>query len=244
MQIISVDQEGPLERLYHEVLAPTFPANELISLDALKDGVQRGRTEVTAAVDDDGTPLGTAIGEWTASCRVLLLSYLAVAPTARGTGIGSRIYTEGLARWRQRHRPRLILAEVERPDRHSGNDAHGDPAARLRFYDRHAARAIDLPYFQPALGVERSRVYGMLLLVLHADPELHGPTGDGTLRADPLREYLVDYLSDVEGGVGEDPGVVALLAATQAPEGVRTLPIERFGEIPVAEPTPASAQPS
>lgn len=233
MKIVDLT-DGPLvEPLYHEVLRPAFPADELMTLDELRNGLPTGAVEGSIAVDDSRV-VGAAIGEWWPSCRVMLLSYLAVVPAVRGSGIGTLPHTGQLDRWREKYRPCLVVAEVESPNGHHSSAAYGDPVARLRFYGRHGARVLDLPYFQPALSPQKSRVPDMLLLALHADPELTGPGGPGTAASAPIRTFLTEYLTLAEGGVGDDAATAALWRALDAPAGVRMLPVDRFREIPTS----------
>ena len=228
--------EGPLcDAVYQRLLMPAFLPDELLTLAAIREGLRTGLLEGFVVIDADGRPLGVTIGEWSPVARVMLLSYLAVAGETRGTGIGSRLLTTQLDRWRETRRPCLVLAEVERPDAHAGDLHRGDPQARLRFYARHGARALDLPYFQPAFGPGRERVHGMLLLALHIDPELAGPAA-GTVATEPVRQFLTEYLSAAEGRVGDDPAARALRRAVDDPAGVRLLPVDRYGDIARSRP--------
>jgi GNAT superfamily N-acetyltransferase len=222
------------DRVFHEVMVPAFPPAELVTLDEFRAGLRDGAMEGSAVLGDDDRVLGAAVGEWSPASRVLLLGYLAVAAGVRAGGIGSRLHLHQLDRWREKYRPCLMLAEVERPDAHHTSEAYGDPTARLRFYGRHGARALDLPYFQPALGGGRPRVPGMLLLALHVDPELAGPGGPETVAAEPVRTYLTEYLTLTEGRVGDDPATAAMLAPLDHPDGVRLLPVDRYAEIPAS----------
>lgn len=227
--------DGPvLETFYRDVMLSAFPPDELVTLESLREQVDIGLSEVWGAVGDDGRLLGGMVGEWSPGCRVLLLSYLAVAREGRGRGIGTFLYSTVLDDWRSRYRPCLILAEVENPLRHTGSQAHGDPAARLRFYGRHGARLLDLPYFQPALGPGRRRVPGMLMLALHVDPEMAGAAGPGTVDGGPLGQFMTDYFEGTEGASPQDEAGRALLAAMAAPGGVPLCSVERYRELTTA----------
>src|ERR1700757_1525039 len=158
MRIYEAPGPGPvIEDFYQHVLVPSFPADELVSLGEVQEIAAGEDGSIWLAEDADGTIVGGAIAEWDDSVRVLLLGYLAVRPGIRGGGIGGPLYLTALESWRQRFKPCLILAEVEDPEVHSGNEDHGDPAARLRFYGNRGSRIVDIPYFQPALepGAER-----------------------------------------------------------------------------------------
>ncbi|WP_018348036.1 GNAT family N-acetyltransferase [Longispora albida] len=215
MEIIAV--RGPdrlIDQFFHEVLAPSFPPDELGTVEGLNDP---GRL-VRLAVDAGGQVLGGAVGDWDPDTRVLLLSFLAIRPGVRGGGLGGRILDDALEAWRSGYEPCVILAEVEDPAVHSGNESHGNPEARLRFYRRRGARALDLPYFQPALGPGHSRVPGLLLMVLHSAPEFH--TSPDAIAAGPLRSFLESYQLEEEGQIGTDPDSLALWAALERPGGV------------------------
>ncbi|MGW0432942.1 GNAT family N-acetyltransferase [Micromonospora sp. NPDC003197] len=236
MRIVDVIAGQTLSRIYTEVLEPAFPPDELVSLEGLRRGVASGTTQVSAVLADDSRILGAAVGDWSRPSRVMLLSYLAVTSDGRGTGIGSRLLTTLVTQWRERYQPCLVLAEVEHPGHHAGNHAHGDPVARLRFYGRHDARVLDLPYFQPALGPGRSRVPGMLLLALWADPQFAGPGGADTVDAGRLRAFLTEYLQESEGRVATDDQTAALWRALDVPGGVPTWPVTEYAKVAVSQP--------
>jgi hypothetical protein len=216
-----VPGSGPvIEAFYHQILVPSFPAAELIGLDEVQDIADREDASIWLAEDADGTILGGAVAEWDESVRVLLLGYLAVRPGLRGGGIGGPLYLTALESWRQRFKPCLVIAEIEDPSAHSGSEDYGDPAARLRFYLNRGSRILDFPYFQPALEPGRERVTGLLLIVLHADPEFAG-AGDDTIDAGVVRKYLENYQTRYEGKVATDDQAMAMWRALDRPEGVR-----------------------
>ncbi|MFI6759049.1 hypothetical protein ACIBF5_07885 [Micromonospora sp. NPDC050417] len=231
MKLVDLTAGPMLEALHREVLATSFPPDQLVSLADLRKQIETGLVVVTAAVDGDGRVLGGVVGEWSPTSRVMLLSYLAVAADARGGGVGRFLYTGAVESWPARHHPCLVLAEVESPAGHSGSEAYGDPLARLRFYGRHGARLLELPYFQPALAPGLSRVPDLLLLVLHLDTEFHGAGGADTVAGEPLRQFMVEYFESTEGAVPDDPTASALLHAMAAPGGVPLRPVERHREV-------------
>ena len=209
-----------IEAFYRQILVPSFPPAELVSLDEVQEIADREDASIWLAEDDEGTILGGAIAEWDASVRVLLLSYLAVRPVVRGSGVGGPLYLAALESWRQRFRPCLILAEVEDPAAYAGSEDYGDPAARLRFYLHRGSRILDFPYFQPALEPGAERVSGLLLIVLHADPEFAG-AGPDTIDPKVVRKYLENYQTQYEGKVATDDQAMIMWRALDRPEGVR-----------------------
>lgn len=209
--VTGVSSPTLLREVYEGLLVPSFPPAELESFAWLEQGVAEARISVLVAGDDHG-PIGVAVTEPLGESGVVLLTYFATDARRRGSGVGSMLYAETLRAVRDRDRPRAVVAEVERPDRHSGSDAYGDPSARLRFYARHGAQALDLPYFQPPLRPEDEALHGMLLLVLWADPEL---MADQSLPGPELVGPAVESILD---SVPADlPEAVALRAAAQRP---------------------------
>ena len=236
MNLVELTAEDELALLHRDVLVPAFPPDELVPADALHAGVVAGVLHVSAALDENGAPVAGAVVEWSPSCRVLLLAYLAVVGDGRGGGTGGALHRHVLSRWTAEYAPCLYVAEVEHPDGHPTHAAHGDPLRRLRFYGSHGARVLRLPYFQPALHPEARRVPAMLLLALHVDPAFTGPRPDSVAGA-PLGVWMTDYLEETEGGIDRvDPATTALLDALEAPEGVDLLDVERYGGVPISEP--------
>jgi GNAT superfamily N-acetyltransferase len=224
MRVHELTSPGEKSRaLYSEVLDPSFPPDELHTLETLHGAMEAGTGPIWIAEDDEGRILGGAVGEWDAGSRIVLLSYLAVRPGIRGGGVGGSLLRAALDAWRSRLSPCMILAEVEDPAHYRGGGAHGDPAARWRFYQRHRGRALDLPYFQAALRPGTARVPHLMLVVLHADPKFSG-AGPDTIDPASLRAYLEDYQRQCEGAVGTDPQAMALWQALDRPGGVPFLP--------------------
>jgi GNAT superfamily N-acetyltransferase len=231
MPLTDLGPDHPLlEKVYDRLLARAFPADELVALDHLRDGLAGGLTPAVLAVDGD-RPLGVAVGEWSPATRVLLLSYVAVDPAARSGGIGRALMATALGDWQRRLEPAVTLAEVEHPAAHTADPDRGDPAARVRFYARLGARALDLPYFQPSLRPGRARVPGMLLTVLAVEPALRDATA---LPGAPLRTWLTEHFTGTEGRVPEDAAGRALFEAADRPGGILLLPLDDPGVLPCA----------
>ncbi|WP_225849437.1 N-acetyltransferase [Streptomyces sp. HPF1205] len=235
MRVVHVQDNGPLlESLYTDVLAPSFPPDELETAEWLRSGVADGTVLATAAVDSDGAAIGAAIGHWLPGARTLLLTYLAVPPGSRGGGIGGLLFSEVTGTWQKRLRPRATFAEIEHPLAHSASADYGDPSARLRFYARHGARALDIPYFQPSLRPGSGRVYGLLLAVFSLAPECAGARA-GTVTPDLVRSFLEGGYYQ-ETALGLDPASLALRRALDRPEGIPLLPLTEPERLPVSRP--------
>ncbi|MFD7918576.1 GNAT family N-acetyltransferase [Streptomyces sp. NPDC059740] len=83
-----------LSAVYEEVLRPAFPAEELESLESLRAAALAGRAVVSTVVDDEDRPQAVAVGDMDEDSGVLLLSYLAVCPGVRSSGLGGRLMRE------------------------------------------------------------------------------------------------------------------------------------------------------
>ncbi len=204
------------------LLTPSFPPNELVAVHSLVEGVAGGAVEV-AVIDDQGEPVAVAVGE--VEGPVALLAYLAVDGAARGRGNGSALLEWAVARWMTRSRGiRLLLAEVEDPQRHAPHASYGDPVRRAQFYAAQGATRLAVPYFQPRLDPQSDRVRGMMLVVLAAAP---GVIVGGVLREPRLvTTWLEDYFADTEGNPRPaDAEAQALFEAFEGGEPVTAGPL-------------------
>lgn len=222
--------DAELVDVYRRLLEPTFRPEELMSRDEVRATFTGPDAEPSLVVLADGRAVGLMLGGWYADRRALLLTYLAVDPRTRGTGLGARLVSEILPRWAGASPGALVVAEVDDPRHWPADETQGDPVARLRFYGRHGARLVPLPYVQPSLGPGTPRVDGMLLLRLDANP---GVTGD------TLAAFLADYFAQHEGPEALDDPVVARLVA-----GARALDlddglwsVDRWPDVPTDAPS-------
>lgn len=183
---------------YDELLVEAFPEDELLPRAQFDRLLSGPNADVLGVLDERQLLLGVAVGEHPPEfAGVVLLSWLAVGDRARGLGVGSRLVRAACARWLARDDASLVVAEVEDPRHHRALDPRlGDPQARAMFYDRLGARALDLPYFQPALSEGGRRVEHLLLTVLGPQPV------PDAVETDLLRPFLRAYVGPP--GEGED----------------------------------------
>lgn len=225
-QLITAPED--LERVHEALLVPNFPAAELITSAELIEGVTAGVTTVYL-IGTVQSPTAVAVTDRFSHSHAVLLSYLAIHADQRGRGVGTSLMRELLATIHTDPEVSVVLAEVEHPGHHPGHEVHGDPAARLRFYERLGGLILDLPYFQPPIAAGADPVYAMLLLVLDPPEQL---LRDGRLLPEAgLGPALKELMS------GADPDqhpVTAVLAPTHHPDGVRALPVDRLAEVPVS----------
>lgn len=226
MRLAEITDPDALERAYDDVLVPSFPPSELMPRAWLLDGSAARGVAVVGAYDDGDALVAAAVTE--VLCPgAALLTYLAALPASRGSGVGSQLVTrirdDAIGRG-----VRLLLAEVERPDRHEGSPEHGDPSARLRFYERQHAVVLDLPYVQPPISAGETPVRGMLLLALYIAPDaLSAPHAvDGSLVAAAVAAMLGEEQ-------GDDVDLAALRVASRR-DTVRIRPIADWHSVPVS----------
>ncbi|MCV2396409.1 GNAT family N-acetyltransferase [Actinotalea sp. M2MS4P-6] len=223
MTLREVRDPAEIAQVHARLLEPAFEPTELVTVESLVEGVAAGETEVLVTARD-GEPQAVAVGDF--SPGVALLSYLAVAPGHRSTGLGATLLAAAVARWLARvDPPAVVLTEVEDPACHEAHALRGDPARRVRFYARGGGRLLDVPYFQPSLGAGLPRVPGMLLVALHIDPRLEH---DGRLTdAAPVVAMLEGYFDWAEGVARPaDADARALFAALERPGGVPIAALE------------------
>ena len=212
---------------YRTVIVPSFPPDELQTEQELMDGLRSGRSRVLIAVAAGGAMLGGAIGDYFPRSNVMVLSYLAVLGGGRGQGTGAAVLRAAKDAWTEELSPRLIVLEVEDPRTFTGSAAFGDPAARVRFYERYGVRALPLPYLQPALGPGTARVPGLLLMVLGGTD---APSGAGSVDGQHVASFLEEYFEEFEGPARPgDAELGLLLAACARPGG---LPLMTVRELP------------
>lgn len=218
-------------QLYDDVLAPSFPETELLAKQTLVGEYLRGSQDFFGyAVVSDGKAVAAALCEHHRPSGISLLNYLAVDPGIRQGGHGGRLLRHALSQWETTDSV-AFLAEVEDPRVHPSSD-HGDPVARVRFYERHGATLLPLSYFQPSLGPGLARVPNLLLTSLRS-------RADGVPSAG-LTQFLDDSIAATEGEDARngDPAYRALRDSVTAwPDLVPLWPMSRLADLPTADPT-------
>lgn len=199
--------DATLARFHAELMVPMFPPAELMTYAELRAERQNEGADGTLLLDH-GVPVGGIITEPYLDGRVLLVAYIVVADSLRSNGLGSELLAT-VAPSSPAAKGRLVLAEIDDPRQHQPGP-YGDPARRVRFYQREGWRLLPLPYLQPSLRPATPRVEG-LLLITNAAPE---PKVDGSLVAD----FLEEYFSICEGaaGLAGDPDYQSLHRAANA----------------------------
>jgi hypothetical protein len=101
---------------------------------------------------------------------------------------------------------------------------HGDPAARLRFYDRAGGKLLPVPYTQPSVGPGRPRVSGMFLICLDS--------ARWSIPRDAVLAFLDEYMESM-GSSTDEPEYQALRRAIESRQDEIPLwPLSRAAEMP------------
>ncbi len=212
---------------YRRILVPHFRADEMDTEEDFTVSLAQDKTMALAARMADGAMAGGAVADFFPRSSVLLLSYIAVLPAGRGSGIGSILMNGVTEAGNAHYAPALMVMEVEDPQHHSADPSLGDPEARVRFYERLGARTLPVPYFQPSLGAGRERVRNLLLMVFGGSGM---PSGAGRVDGTVVEAFLTEFLEHYEGPPrADDAEAQHMLAACRQPGG---LPLLVVSELP------------
>jgi len=135
-----------------------------------------------------------------------LVTYMVVAPAARGQGLGERLLREAAQALYAGGAP-IVFGEAIAPDRLArlDGDYEGATAARRRIerFQRWGARVAQVPYVQPALGPGLSRDHGLVLLVFAGEAPLPADVPGAVVRA-----FIEELYAVTEGGAPDEQIVV------------------------------------
>ena len=114
--------------------------------DAMADGLASGAiVAMVASVADDGRRTRRAGRRRVGRGDVRAAALVPGGRTGRARRRSRRHVAEAaVTTWRADLDPLVVLAEIEDPALHAASDAHGDPAARERFYLRRGARRLPI----------------------------------------------------------------------------------------------------
>lgn len=196
LTLVEIDAHRPnatlLRSAYDDVLQPSFRRAELTPYATLEAAVD---SAVVVGLDDKGMVIGAAVYQRFGDRRIALLAYLAARPDYRGVGIGAELLTALERRWATQPID-VVLGEVEDP-RVYPETAGNRTEARLRFYERHGAELLGVPWIQPGLdGGER--VGGFLLLAVWTR------TSSDAMSGRELADWADAYYASEEGAVPGD----------------------------------------
>lgn len=141
----------PSMKAIERLIDQAFPSNEIIPFSKIRHRVETG-LQVVFSCRRDAEVIAFALFANFSQSHFLLLDYFAVAPAARGQGIGSHLLKLAIASLRRDHPDCPILAEVEDP---SEGDSLARKLKRVRFYQRLGMQFItNFSYLLPPLNHE------------------------------------------------------------------------------------------
>ena len=227
---LTVRVAAPEERriAFDTVLAPTFLHDELEPYEEFEAKLEDDLTTLVIGVDESGEIVAAAVFVHIRAASAVVLRQMATREDLRGTGLGTELYHGLIAALEESEQPSLVLAEVQHPDYHEAHPQHGDPLARLRFYDRFDALIIDVPYYQPALTADLQPVYGLLLLALYVRPDLINPA---RTYLDPPENLLFALRSLLYADENPDEAAAAALLSAASVSRVRLLPTSEYAKV-------------
>ncbi|MES4904504.1 MULTISPECIES: GNAT family N-acetyltransferase [unclassified Streptomyces] len=234
--LIRNPDKGLARDFYDNVLLPSFTRDELIPREELEEALtpmQGMEASILLALDGSQNVVGGVAAEWYRRSRVLLVSYLAVRPSCRGSGIGSRL-GKVVPEWVRERSPLLTVGEVEPPNRIDIATDHGDPIARLRLFSRWQGNVLRMPFLQPRLAPDRQRV-PLLLVAFYLNPAASRREGNDVLFSSAvLASFLDEYFAACEGEGREfmkDPEYVRLQNFLRSSQLVLAVPISDYLEV-------------
>jgi len=129
------------------------------------------------------------------------LTYMVIAPHARGTGLGKQLQLAAVRDLHARGAP-LVLGEINDP-RITTLEPPADAWNRLERNIRWGARVLGMRYIQPALGPGLSRDRQLLLIALAGDAALPDQI-DGSI----VRAFVDELYSITENSPPDDAIVI------------------------------------
>lgn len=218
-------QADLLQAVFDTVLRPSFSTDELPSIDVLRRGASDEHEQTIIVAIDVRGPAAAAVYGRPAGLTVGVLSYLAARPGERGRGLGGRLLAR-LAEIAERSTVELVLGEVHDPRWYEETDDE-HPEARLRFYQRHGARLLAVPWIQPRLAGGGERVRDMLLLALYANDDLVDLGVPGTW----IENWAEAFYAAEEGAEPDDEEYDALIERLTATSTIALLGIDQIDSV-------------
>lgn len=227
------DEERSLLSIFNTTTyIPAFPNDdERESLETdiiprIKNHEGSIRTFIILLIKNDGKVSAGLIADWYPECRDLELIYIAVNPSERKNGIGSRILQEGTARVvsfieKDGVSVRRVYFETENPNESQlHSDEEMDPKGRIRFFGRNYGSLIVEDYYQPPLSEGKNWADNMVLCTLPVfrfdteENEVAIPEAESSVPESELFEFLTSFYRELDN-------------ANQTPEGKEHLEMMR-----------------
>lgn len=220
-------------RLYREVLQPAFPLTaELEDPETWLDLMSRNppppapRLHVIAATDEDRVPIGGLVCEYYRESRAGLITYIAVAPDRRRSGVGRQLMEAALKVLGRDAdtEDSPVFAEIEDPDRAPSEAAEAgiDLRARLQTLRKLGFAVTQLPYVQPSLAVGKPQVNWLRLAVHRASM----PADAEYIPASRIRLFLDEFYRSLHADPRTNESFAAMAMWLDRHPKVALLPLD------------------
>lgn len=208
-----------LQQAYRDVYLPAFPVRDeqedpSVWTPRLLAPDPNPRLSFLVAGTQLGDPaartvLGLLVAEYYAASRCLLVSYVAVAESARRQGLARQLFEVLATRIRAGRASAgqpvaAVLAEIHDPGQMPAVKDGFDPLARLRVMARLGARRIPIRYVQPALSASQAPASGLWLV---AYPDL--VDDPSALTTERLRDFLIEFYRELGNADSQNDPVYA-----------------------------------
>ena len=191
-----------LERFYRGIYLADFgPQREPLEAWtwALWSGEAPYRMMVRVALAADGDEIVGGIAyELYPRSRCGLVTYMVVAPAARGAGLGRRLQGDA-ARALFAGGARAVFGEVSDPRVPHGHETAAAAWERLERNQKWGARVVDARYVQPALGPGLERDRGLVLIALRDRAPL-----PATMPGAIVRDFVAELFAATERTTDQD----------------------------------------
>jgi hypothetical protein len=155
--------------------------------------------------------------EYFRASRSALVTYLAVAPSARRSGMARRLLLDAIGRVTNDNggvRP-LVYAEVERPEAQINEADRRVAVQRAAIIAALGGRRVCTTYIQPRLGPDKNPVKDLMLVLMNPD----GPLPK-SVSADRTRAFLIEFFDSLgQRQSSELETVLSSLHASELPLG-------------------------
>lgn len=206
--VVGPEDDGLVNAFYNGIYLDAF-AHQVEPVEVWKHRLWSGEPSpyrltiriAGVALDDPARQIyGGIVYELYPRSRCGLLTYMVIAPSQRGTGLGRRLLTEAI-RALHADGASAVFGEVSDPTKYNSVEAW----QRVELFQRWGGRVVDATYVQPSLGEGLERDRALRLMMFPADTPL-----PEAVPGVPIAAFLREFYSVTEGAPPDDPEFVEI----------------------------------